>query len=89
MNLLPPPHFAAEEPHLDAMRMRGAFGEDVADDAVGETAGVLVLFQDDGDAQAIADVFSLFRVRHSVFSLQSFLRGRATQLASLTLPVTY
>ena len=64
INLFYPPYFAAHQPHLDAVRMHGAFGEDIADDAVGQTAGVLILFQNDGDAEAASDIFALFRVRH-------------------------
>ena len=65
---LHPPHFTAHQSHLDAVRMRGAFGEDVTDDAVGETARVLILFQDDGDTQAVSYILSLSGVWHSCFS---------------------
>jgi len=71
VDLFDAPYFAAHEPDFDAVRMRGTFGEDVSDDAIREATGVLVLFQDDGDAETVADVLSLCRVGHNVLPINS------------------
>jgi hypothetical protein len=44
-----PSHLPIHQADLDAMRMHGRTGQDILDDALGELAGGLVLFQDDAD----------------------------------------
>jgi hypothetical protein len=73
MNLFHSPYFTAHQPYFDAVRMRRGLGEDISYDAVGEAARVLVLLQDDCDAQAASYVFALCRVRHDPFSFFSDL----------------
>lgn len=54
---------AVGESHLYAVRVIWGVGQEVRDGAFGEFAGALIRFQNDGDLEARADVFS-FAVRH-------------------------
>lgn len=58
MNLLDPSHFAACQAHFDTVRMGGRFCQDVADNAVRQTAAGLVLLEDDRYMKTAADIGS-------------------------------
>jgi len=50
-NFFNPAHLPVNEADLNAMRVGGRTGQDILQDALGQPASLLVLFQDDPDAQ--------------------------------------
>lgn len=44
---LDPAHLAVSQPDLDAVGMKGGFGQDILDNASGQSSGALVFFQHD------------------------------------------
>lgn len=64
-NFLHASNLALHQPYLYSMRVVRRIGQQIFHNADGLFAGSLVLFQDDGDAEAGVDIFS-FAVRHGL-----------------------
>jgi hypothetical protein len=70
-DLLHTPDLPVCQTDLDPMRVGGGVGQKVFDGADGLAASPLVLFEDDGDAEAGADIFTL-AIRHTRFRISDF-----------------
>src|SRR5882724_3913641 len=73
---LHPSHLAIGEADLDAVRVAGRGGEDVPHDPPGTLAGPLILFEDDLDGEAGAEVLALAAVHDGILYRQDLFQGR-------------
>jgi len=67
MYLFYPSHFAAHKAHLDAVRVGGRSGQDIAYDAVCQPARLLVLLEYNGDTHTASNIFALLSVHYEAF----------------------
>ena len=65
-----PSHLPIHQADLDAVRVDGRAGQNIFDDALGQLAGRLVLFQDNADALSGFDICAICTVHfsNSIFS---------------------
>src|SRR5437879_491219 len=66
-NFLNAAYLPVRQPHLYAVRVIGGIGEQVLNDAYGQSAGSLVLLQNNSDLQAGMNIFSC-SMRHNIKS---------------------
>lgn len=73
-NFFDPPHRAPFKTDLDPMGVAGRFCENILDQALGQSSGPLILFEDNGDRKAHAYLATIYTV-HNGFSFDCMLKN--------------